>query len=270
MTEADPQTPAPPDKAPTAPVLVFDPAELAQLGERLHPAYVAAAPFPHAVVDGFLPADTALAAARTFPRVDDPVWLDWRVRDRVHQPLKQGIGDAARLGRAHPLLQGLLMALNSSPVIRFVEKLTGIADLIPDPHLAGGGLHQILPGGRLSVHADFNMHPSLRLYRRVNLLLYLNETWSESYGGELELWAGDMSACVQRIAPLLNRCVIFNTDRRSLHGHPEPLRTPSGVTRKSLALYYYSVEGQPDDLDHRPTGWQLRPGEVEQEVLADG
>lgn len=246
--------------------VLFDPEALGALGRELHDDYVSAAPFPHAVIDGLLPAGAATRLARDFPSVDDPIWLDWRVRDRVHQPLKQGIGDAARLGTGHPFIQGVLAALNSSTMVRFLEALTGIEGLIPDPHLSGGGLHQILSGGRLSVHADFNKHPTLDLYRRLNLLIYLNENWSSTFGGELELWNSDMSACVRRVQPLKNRCVIFNTDRLSFHGHPEPLRTPGGVTRRSIAMYYYTAQGRPDDLAVRPTGWELRPGEVEQET----
>jgi hypothetical protein len=44
-----------------------------------------------------------------------------------------------------------------------------------------------------------------------------------------------------QIDPIFNRCVIFTTTDTSYHGHPVPLTCPPGVTRKSLALYYYSV-----------------------------
>ena len=43
------------------------------------------------------------------------------------------------------------------------------------------------------------------------------------------------------IAPVYNRCVIFNTDADSFHGHPDPLICPENVKRKSLALYYYTA-----------------------------
>ena len=133
----------------------------------------------------------------------------------------------------------------------FLEKLTGIAGLIPDPHLRGGGLHEIRRGGSLGVHADFNFYKRLNLFRRLNLLLYLNENWSEEWGGHLELWDRTGKRCMQRIAPIFNRAVIFDTSNFSYHGHPHPLECPDNRSRKSLALYYYTVEA-PADEDRTP------------------
>src|SRR6266436_1022806 len=67
--------------------------------------------------------------------------------------------------------------------------------LIPDPYFGGGGLHQIEAGGFLKVHADFNVHPKLKLDRRLNMLVYLNKDWREEWGGHLELWSRDGAAC---------------------------------------------------------------------------
>jgi len=140
----------------------------------------------------------------------------------------------------------LLHQLNSSTFLNFLESLTGIQGIIPDPHFNGGGLHQIERGGYLKIHVDFNRHKRLKLDRRLNLLLYLNRDWQEEYGGHLELWDRDMNRCHQRILPIFNRCVIFNTNDFSYHGHPDPITCPEGMTRKSLALYYYS-NGRPAD-----------------------
>ena len=85
------------------------------------------------------------------------------------------------------------------------------------------------------MHVDFNLHDHLRLDRRLNSILYLNQDWEEEWGGHLELWDSSMSRCVQKIPPLLNRCVVFNTTDSSYHGHPDPLTCPPEVTRKSLA-----------------------------------
>ena len=83
--------------------------------------------------------------------------------------------------------------------------------MIPDPYLIGGGLHRTRVGGSLAVHADFNKHPRFTLDRRLNLLVYLNEDWTEANGGWLELWDRDMQRCVQRVLPTFNRTVIFST-----------------------------------------------------------
>ena len=91
------------------------------------------------------------------------------------------------------------------------------------------------------MHADFRINRQLSLQRRLNLLVYLNKNWDDAYNGSLELWDRSAKHRVRSVAPLFNRCVIFNTDRDSFHGHPDPLKTPAGVTRKSLALYYYTA-----------------------------
>ena len=141
--------------------------------------------------------------------------------------------------------------------------MTGIKGLIPDPHQAGGGLHETATGGHLSIHADFNIHPKLNLRRRMNLILFLNHDWKSSYGGELELWEKDMSACAKSVSPQIGRAVVFNTEDDSFHGHPEPLTCPEDVFRRSLALYYYTIP-QPGELDQkRTTDFRARPGSAD-------
>ena len=105
----------------------------------------------------------------------------------------------------------------------------------------GGGFHETSKGGKLGIHADFRINDKLHLNRRINMIIYLNKDWQDAYGGHLELWDQKMERKVHSIAPVYNRCVIFNTDADSFHGHPDPLTTPSNVTRKSLALYYYTA-----------------------------
>ena len=137
--------------------------------------------------------------------------------------------------------------LNSQPFLEFLQKLTGIQEtLIPDPYFEGGGFHQIKPGGFLKLHVDFHKHPKLSLDRRINVLVYLNEKWEESYGGHFELWETDMSKNVVKILPVFNRMAIFSTTGNSWHGHPNPLTCPSDRSRKSLALYYYT-HGRPKE-----------------------
>ena len=93
----------------------------------------------------------------------------------------------------------------------------------------------------------------------MNVIVYLNEGWREEWGGALELWNRDMSACVAKVAPLFNRVAIFNTDADSFHGLPDALQCPEGVTRKSLALYYFTDEQQPFMV--RSTEYRARPGD---------
>jgi hypothetical protein len=231
----------------------FDSEHLTKLAATHAAAYREARPFPHVVLDGFLPDEVARALVDEFPPRDAVPWIAY---DSATERKLESL-DEATLGS---LTRQVISQLNGGALVSFLEKLTGITGLVPDPALWGGGLHQIEPGGFLEVHADFNVHPSTGLHRRLNLLLYLNPGWQDDWGGHLELWGRDMRRCEIRVLPAFNRCVVFNTDRYCFHGHPHALTSPDGVTRKSLALYYYARdagEGGPADVHN--TMFQTRP-----------
>jgi hypothetical protein len=159
-----------------------------------------------------------------------------------------------------PATRHLLAEFNSAVFVDFLERLTDIPALIPDPHYFGGGLHQIRPGGYLKVHADFNRHDRLDLERRLNGILYLNKDWHEDYGGHLEIWDDDMTTCVERVLPVFNRFLVFATLSTANHGHPDPLTCPPDRARRSMALYYYTSDRPAASGDHT-TIFRQRPGE---------
>lgn len=212
--------------------------------------FARAEPFPHVVLDDFLRPEQADALAGAFGRVDGE-WINYHhVNER-----KRGFNDLARLDDAS---RGVIDELQSVAFVRLLESLSGVDALLADPDLDGGGLHETLPGGFLNVHTDFLSHTTRRTWsRQLNLLLFLNRDWPESYRGWLEFWDRDVGRCVQRIAPLFNRAVIFRTSDVSFHGVPQGVVCPAGQTRKSLALYYFRDEGSPRPL--RPTRYRPRP-----------
>lgn len=229
---------------------------LLDLAREQQAAYTSAQPFPHIVLDDFLPPTLLQQVVAEFPAPDSAAW--YRFRDPAQRKLASE-GEAL-MG---PVTRLLMYQLNSVPVLDFLSLLTGIPDLMPDPYFTGGGLHQITRGGFLKVHADFNRHPKLHLERRLNLLIYLNEDWDDAYGGHLELWNADMTRCEKRIAPRFNRCVVFTTTDTSYHGHPEPLACPPDRSRRSLALYYYTnAHSSPEAAADHSTLFQARPGET--------
>ena len=135
----------------------------------------------------------------------------------------------------------LFQELNSPEFIRKLEKLTGIPNIVTgNISLRGAGVHRIDPGGYLSMHTDFNsyMLGDIKLDRRINLLLYLNENWKEENGGNLILapHPNSENKHASIILPNINRCVIFNTTKQSIHGHPQPTTR----RRQSIAVYYYT------------------------------
>jgi hypothetical protein len=221
--------------------------------EELAAKFRAAEPYPHLVLDQFLDARVAEECLRDFPSRPDASWTNYtHINERKYAKSDQ---------RAFPhVLQALIGELNSPRFLHFVEQLTGIDSLVADESLMGGGLHQSGNGGFLNMHADFTGHPHHeRWRRRVNLLIYLNPDWQESYGGQLELWDRQMSRCVQKVAPLMNRALIFRTDADAFHGHPTPMTCPEEFARRSIALYYFTDEAK--SFQVRSTEYRARPGD---------
>lgn len=206
--------------------------------QSLRGRYLSADPFPHMVLDGLFDDADLESVLAEFPKPDEMRWV------RFDSPTEKKLGYFHEQSTITNRVRAFLDAMNGFEMLLFLEALTGMEGLIPDPYFGGGGLHQIEPGGFLKIHADFNVHPKLKLDRRANVLVYMNKDWREEWGGHLELWSPTATECRQRIAPLFNRTVIFSTTDTSFHGHPHPLASPAGVTRKSVSLYYYTA-GRP-------------------------
>src|SRR5215469_4527619 len=182
-----------------------------------HRLYNVKNPFPYIVLDDVFDFGNLCAVSDTFPRPDSTAW--WKYDNALEKKLaKDDLSDAP-----FPIRM-FVNELMEQRFVTFLEMLTGIEGLIVDHRLNGGGLHQILPGGKLDVHADYNFHPITKLDRRLNVLVYLNRKWDIRWGGNLEFWDKDMSRCEHRIPPLFNRMVVFSTTDDALHGHPEPLQ----------------------------------------------
>ena len=216
--------------------------------------YKQGSPFPHISLPDFLPPEVARNAKVEFPAAGTHSWIHWQ----HHNENKHGLVRR----ELFPLHLGAITdELNSSRFLAWLSELTGIPDLISDPSLEGGGLHQSRRGGFLNIHADFSHHHYRKNWqRRLNLILYLNAGWQPDWGGAIELWDSQMRRCVAKVPPLYNHVVIFNTDEKSFHGFPDPLSCPEGVSRNSLALYYYTIDRNSSPRQ-RSTNYRARPGD---------
>ncbi|MBT61195.1 MAG: proline hydroxylase [Euryarchaeota archaeon] len=197
-------------------------------------------PFEHVVLNDFWPKDFAedLADALAEKPTNTDSWhhfVNRRERKRATKPGKALVGQPG-------IVREALSALNDDRFVAALADVSATRDLVADPEYVGGGVHRIERGGMLAVHVDFNRHPTTRLFRRLNLLIYMNRDWKEEWNGELELWARDRSRLVKRVFPHENVAVLFDTARDSWHGHPTPLACPPSRARVSLATYYYAPE----------------------------
>lgn len=211
-------------------------------GKELSKVYYDQEPFPHLIIDNFLDETVALDVAYELR------WLnvnfqeeEWRFDKKDHhknQVLKRSI---TQLNNMLPTSKLISTYVNNPQFLSFLRDLTGMEKLVGDWEYRGGGVHMTPKGGSLNVHHDFNFLGDPKnpyAYRKVNLLIYLNEEWDSDWGGNLELWEKDLSAPKHIIEPKFNRAVLFNIEDAP-HGHPHPLECPEGETRRSLAYYFY-------------------------------
>ena len=138
-----------------------------------------------------------------------------------------------------PATQLYFWLVNSAPITRFLSAISGVEDLIPDPLLVGGGMHETRNGGHFGVHRDFEVHSSHGLSNAMVFITYLNKDWQPSYQGFLELWDSQCKQSVKQVSPDFGLSLIMIHGPASYHGHSTPLNAPDGRTRRSVTSYYY-------------------------------
>jgi hypothetical protein len=216
---------------------VFAPDGLRRLA--CHQGYAQAEPFPHLTIDGLFNPALLRAVMDEFPNKDkDFIQVH---DDGIFARLKHNTTWETEFG---PHTLRLFAEMASPSVLLSLERLSGIRGLLPDPYMFDGGLRFTELGGKFAVHADTDRHPKFNLDRRLTLLLYLNDDWTDENQGWLELWDRDVQTVVKRVLPVFNRTAIYSTSSNFFHGQPEPILGPPGIVRRSIALYYYS-NGRP-------------------------
>ncbi|RCW88792.1 2OG-Fe(II) oxygenase [Paracoccus lutimaris] len=235
--------------------LQLDPEVAKAVGKSASESYRNKQPYPYGGFDDFLPPeilDRVISELQALPEAETSF-------NRPQEKLKTSYVPE----RLPPYTRNLFYVLNSRPFVQFLENLTGIKGLIPDPYFAGGGVHVVGNGGHLDIHADFNHNAILNLERRLNVLIYLNKNWSKDFGGSFEIWNHEMTEMVESFVPQFNRMVCFNTGSTTWHGNPTPVNHPEGKPRMSLALYYYTATWDGTKRSHT-TLFKPRPGSIDQ------
>ena len=225
----------------------YDPANL----ERFHKEFEVGKPYRHIMVDNFLTEDFANTLYLNFPGKDK--------MSRTYQGLNENKSEGSGFENFHPGFTQLRSVFMSPEFNKALSKITGIDGLFTVEDGLGAGVHHSVNGGYLDIHIDFNIHHIRNIHRRVNLLIYLNKDWKESFGGMLELWNADVSKLEKSYLPSFNRCVIFETNEISYHGFNK-MTLPEGLGRKSIYGYFYT-DLREDAKGYHDTIFKARPEE---------
>jgi len=225
--------------------------------DALRQKFQNASPYPHMVIENFLDPAFAKELSTSYPTFDDALKQGFSF-NFVNEQRKVQISDSKKFPEP---LRRLNDAISSPQFRADLEYITGIKNLLADEALNGGGMHLTGPGGRLDVHVDFNRIEDRKLFRRLNILIYLNPEWKPEWGGQIELWDKEVKVCHASCVPQLNRCLIFETSDHSYHG-VRPITSPPEIARQSFAAYYYTTEAPANwDGKSHSTIFRARPDE---------
>lgn len=229
----------------------------AEVGQKYAAEYQSGKPYHYICIDDFLPLDVAQKVRQEALSLGEKGPENLSPQEHLKASYNPDMmPNYSRL---------VFCALNSKPFIRFLEEMTGISGLIPDPYFKGAGIHRTNNGGYLGIHADFNHHKQMNLERRLNVLVYLNPDWKPEYGGAFEVWTDDMQERVAAFPPIMNRMCCFSTSSSSMHGNPEPINHPDGEPRISIAMYYYTATWSSKKVPHS-TLFRPRPNTDDEEA----
>ena len=211
---------------------MFDNEILSEIEKKI---VVTEEPFPNAIIEKFLPLEIVKEAEeefKSFKKTADAGSAQFQKTKRWGETYED----------MPYTIKKIIYFFYSINFINILEKKFNLKNVEPDWNLHGGGLHESFNGGFLKIHSDFLYMRKSKLRRVLNLLLYLNSNWQKNWGGSIEFWDRKMKSVRKSFLPSINRAVIFRTDKDSNHGFPDPIRCPNNVTRKSIALYYYTRE----------------------------
>jgi Rps23 Pro-64 3,4-dihydroxylase Tpa1-like proline 4-hydroxylase len=219
--------------------------------EQLRKEFEQAQPYKHIAIDNFLEEGFAEEIYQKFPPLD--------ILSKHYHGLNEQKSEGSNFENFDPVFIKLREVVSSKEFIEKVEFITGLKGLFTTQDALGSGVHQGKNGSYLDIHIDFNIHHVQKIHRRLNLLIFINKNWKEEYGGKVELWNHNVTELGKAYLPILNRCVIFETNEISYHGY-STITVPEGETRKSFYTYYYTQIGDYKGQYH-DTIFKARPYE---------
>ena len=218
-----------------------------------------AKPCNYLMLPNFLTEELATTLYENFPKID--------TLNVKRKSLNENKSEDYHFDRFHPSFSELKKVVGSDEMYQFMETITGIKGLCTTDDAMGSGVHQGTNGSYVDVHIDVNYNTKENLWRRINLLIYLNKDWKPDYGGDLELWDKAMTKCEVKVPSDFNRAVIFLTDENSPHGYGK-ITIPEDETRKSFYTYYFTEVGE--GFNYSDSRFVSRPDDSTAKKIATG
>lgn len=201
---------------------------LRPIKSELRAAYLTGGSINTFLVDDALPEGTASFLAQRFPK---------KVELMRRHSVRESKYVSSQMDRHDPLLEEAVFAFQDARFVALLSEITGIEDLVPDPHLYASGLSLMQQGDFLNPHLDNSHDKDRAQYRVLNLLYYVTPAWSADSGGNLELWDDGPQGGERTIVSAFNRLVCMATHQGSWHS-VSPVRVRRD--RTCISNYYFS------------------------------
>lgn len=207
------------------------------------------------IIDNLLPEQVAKGIYEVYPSPEEMA---------LHRSLRENKRIAAQMDLYNPILEEVVYAFQDERIVRVVEEITGLKEMIPDKHLYAGGISLMATGNFLNPHLDNSHDNDRENYRVLNLLYYVTPDWEINNGGNLELWDDGLGKPQRVIHSKFNRLVLMITNKTSIH-------SVSKVTalgkRCCVSNYYFSAKPAEASEYFHVTSFYGRPEEPVKNIL---
>lgn len=206
-------------------------------------------------IDNLLPENIARDIYNAFPSPEEMA---------IHKSLRENKRIAAQMDLYNPLLEEIVYAFQDQRIVKSVEEITGLKEMVPDEFLYAGGISLMAKGNFLNPHLDNSHDNERKSYRILNLLYYVTPDWQEENGGNLELWDNGVKNEQRTIHSKFNRLVLMVTNKSSYHSVS---KVSSDGKRCCVSNYYFSTIPAESNKYFHVTSFYGRPEEPVKDIL---
>ncbi len=198
-------------------------------------------PFPHAIIDNFLPQEIFKKISESLDNVDN--FDDIKKEFTSHVEYKKKVyGDSDLKGN----LKLPVEILGSQIIKKIFERYLNVNNVISltDWDNYGGyfPFHSMKTGGLLGTHVDHS-HSRDNLLHIANAIYYASSDWREDWGGETFFSNQTGFKIIKKIEPKPNRVVLFVHSSSSFHG-VQKIHCPEKINRNTYYMDYYISDNQ--------------------------